>query len=65
MNYSYLFCSEASFRGFDCLLFICCFAVVCYLMKRFDSARYLAAKIGTNSGVFDLMGLLFNGWFMI
>jgi len=31
--------------------FICRFAFVDYLMKRFHTARYLAAKIGTNSGV--------------
>ena len=31
--------------------FICRFAFVDYLMKRFDSARHLAAKNGTNSGV--------------
>ena len=35
------------------------------LMKRFHTARYLAAKIGTNSGVFDLIGLLCCWWFMI
>jgi hypothetical protein len=29
-----------------------------YLMKRFYTARYLALKIGTNSKVFDLIGLL-------
>ena len=37
--------------------FICRFAVVDYLMKRFYTARYLALKIGTNSKVFDLIGL--------
>ncbi len=31
--------------------FVCHFAFVDYLMKRFHTARYLAAKIGTNSGV--------------
>ena len=42
---------EALFCGSDCLFVICRFAFVDYLMKRFDSARYLAAKNGTNSGV--------------
>ncbi len=43
--------SEALFCGTDCFFSICRFAVEYYLMKRFDSARYLAAKNGTNSEV--------------
>ena len=46
-----LFVSEALFCGFDCLfLHLSLRFFVDYLMKRFHTARYLAAKNGTNSG---------------
>jgi hypothetical protein len=43
------FVSRGSFCGSDCLLLYCCFAVD-YLIKRCHTARYLAAKNGTNTG---------------
>ncbi len=39
-------------------VFLLLLAVVDYLMKCFHIARHLAAKFGTNSWFFDLMGLL-------
>jgi hypothetical protein len=50
--------SEALFCGFDCLFLYLslCFLLIVYEM--FYTARYLASKFGTSSGVFDLIGFL-------
>ena len=60
-----LFVSEVLFCGFD-RLFLHLSLRFCWLFDEAGyTARYLALKIGTNSKVFDLIGLLCCRWFMI